>query len=54
MVASPTFDASVGELLLAAGSGAALIVAPPQVYAGEALTALLHNQRVGTAILTPP
>nr|WP_241156386.1 non-ribosomal peptide synthetase [Mycobacterium avium] len=53
MVASPTFDASVGELLLAAGSGAALIVAPPQVYAGEALTALLHNQRVGTAILTP-
>lgn len=53
MVASPTFDASVGELLLATGSGAALAVAPPQVYAGEALTALLHNQRVSAAILTP-
>ncbi|WP_136246146.1 non-ribosomal peptide synthetase, partial [Mycobacterium intracellulare] len=53
MVASPTFDASVGELLLAAGSGAALVVAPPQVYAGEALTALLHDQRVSAAILTP-
>ncbi|TAM72489.1 non-ribosomal peptide synthetase, partial [Mycobacterium sp.] len=53
MVASPTFDASVGELLLAAGSGAALVVAPGQVYAGDALTALLHNQRVSAAILTP-
>ncbi|WP_156748187.1 non-ribosomal peptide synthetase, partial [Mycobacterium sp. 1465703.0] len=53
MVASPTFDASVGELLLAAGSGAALVVAPPQVYAGDALTALLQNQRVTAAILTP-
>ena len=28
MVAAPTFDASVGELLLATGSGAALVVAP--------------------------
>ncbi len=53
MVASPTFDASVGELLLATGSGAALVVAPPQVYAGDALTALLQNQRVTAAILTP-
>ncbi|MBV8789191.1 MAG: amino acid adenylation domain-containing protein, partial [Mycobacterium sp.] len=53
MVAAPTFDASVGELLLAAGSGAALVVAPPQVYAGEALTALLAAQRVSAAILTP-
>ena len=53
MVASPTFDASVGELLLAAGSGAALVVAPPQGYAGEALTALLQGQRVSAAFLTP-
>ncbi|HVQ99979.1 MAG TPA: AMP-binding protein, partial [Mycobacterium sp.] len=53
MVASPTFDASVCELLLAAGSGAALVVAPPQVYAGEPLTALLQSQRVNAAFLTP-
>ena len=53
MVAAPTFDASVGEMLLAAGSGAALVVAPPQGYAGEALTGLLHDQRVNAAILTP-
>ena len=53
MVAAPTFDASVGELLLAVGSGAALVVAPAGVYAGEALTGLLQDQRVSAAILTP-
>ncbi len=53
MVASPTFDASVGEMLLAAVSGAALVVAPAGVYAGEPLTALLQSQRVNAAFLTP-
>src|SRR5829696_5593947 len=53
MVAAPTFDASIGELLLAAGSAATLVVAPPQVYAGEALTALLQDQHVSAAMLTP-
>ncbi|ORA07842.1 non-ribosomal peptide synthetase, partial [Mycobacterium arosiense] len=53
MVASPTFDASVGEMVLAAASGAALVVAPPQVYAGEPLTALLASRRVNAAFLTP-
>jgi non-ribosomal peptide synthetase component F len=36
MVAAPTFDASVFEWLLAVASGAALVVAPPDCYAGEA------------------
>ncbi|WP_139331478.1 amino acid adenylation domain-containing protein, partial [Mycobacterium sp. IS-1264] len=53
MVAAPTFDASVGELLWAAGSGAPLVVAPPGVYAGPALTELLQGQRVSAAMLTP-
>ncbi len=53
MVATPTFDASVCEMLLAAGSGAALVVAPPGVFAGEPLTALLQSQHVNTAFLTP-
>ena len=53
MVAAPTFDVSVGELLLAVESGAALVVVPPEAYAGEALTALLHDQRVNAAVLTP-
>ena len=43
MVAAPTFDASVFEWLLAVASGAALVVAPPDCYAGEALTALLQS-----------
>ncbi|MFZ1176776.1 MAG: amino acid adenylation domain-containing protein, partial [Mycobacterium sp.] len=53
MVAAPTFDASISEMLSTAGAGAALVVAPAQVYAGEALTALLHEQQVSAAMLTP-
>jgi amino acid adenylation domain-containing protein/thioester reductase-like protein len=53
MVAAPTFDASVFELLLAVGSGAALVVAPPDTYAGQALTVLLQGQQVSAALLTP-
>jgi amino acid adenylation domain-containing protein/thioester reductase-like protein/non-ribosomal peptide synthase protein (TIGR01720 family) len=53
MVAAPTFDVSVGELLLAVGSGAAQVVAPPDAYAGEALTAVLQRQRVSAAVFTP-
>ena len=53
MVAAPTFDASIFEWLLAVASGAALVVAPPDAYAGEALTALLQAQRVSAALLTP-
>ena len=30
-----------------------MVVAPPEVYAGEALTALLQGQRVSAAFLTP-
>ncbi|MGH3582412.1 MAG: amino acid adenylation domain-containing protein, partial [Mycobacterium sp.] len=52
-VAAPTFDASLFELLLATGSAAALVVAPRDVYAGEALTALMQRQRVSAALLTP-
>ena len=53
MVAAPTFDASLFESLLAAGSAATLVVAPPDVYAAEALTALVQDQRVSAAVLTP-
>ncbi|WP_459953265.1 hypothetical protein, partial [Mycobacterium avium] len=52
-VLSPTFDAALGELLVAVGARGALVVAPPEVYAGEALTALLQEQRVNAAIMTP-
>ncbi|HTQ19128.1 non-ribosomal peptide synthetase, partial [Mycobacterium sp.] len=53
MVASPTFDASIFEMVWAAASGAALVVAPSHVYAGEALTALLQDHAVDAAVLTP-
>ncbi|MGW4101576.1 amino acid adenylation domain-containing protein, partial [Mycobacterium sp. NPDC004974] len=53
MVAAPTFDASVFEWLWAVSSGAALVVAPPDSYAGEALNEVLHHQRVDAALITP-
>ncbi|MBF4998024.1 amino acid adenylation domain-containing protein, partial [Nocardia sp. BSTN01] len=53
MVAAPTFDASIFDMLWAVGSAATLVVAPPRVYAGEALTAFLQDQRVSAAVLTP-
>ncbi|WP_156659726.1 AMP-binding protein, partial [Mycobacterium sp. 852002-53434_SCH5985345] len=53
MVAAPTFDASIFDLLWAVGSGATLVMAPPQAYAGEALTELLQDQRVSAAVVTP-
>ncbi|WP_156425323.1 non-ribosomal peptide synthase/polyketide synthase, partial [Mycobacterium sp. GA-1285] len=53
MVAAPTFDVSVGEMLLAVGARAALVVAPSDGYAGEALTNLLERQHVTAASLTP-
>ena len=53
MVAAPTFDASLFEILLAAVTQSTLVVAPPNVYAAEALTALAQTQRVSAAVLTP-
>ncbi|MBI2694752.1 MAG: amino acid adenylation domain-containing protein, partial [Mycobacterium nebraskense] len=53
MVASPTFDVSVGELLSAVRSWAALVVAGKEAYAGEALTTLLQRQQVNAAVFTP-
>ncbi|NUP26471.1 MAG: amino acid adenylation domain-containing protein, partial [Nocardia sp.] len=52
-VASPGFDACVSELLLAHGSGACLVIAPPEVYGGADLEKLLRDQRVTHAIITP-
>ncbi len=52
-VASPGFDASVSELLLAHGNGACLLIAPPDVYGGPDLTELLRSEHVTHAIITP-
>ncbi|MQY21752.1 non-ribosomal peptide synthetase [Nocardia macrotermitis] len=52
-VASPSFDASVFELLMAHGSGGRLVVAPADVYAGPELANLLGREHVSHAVLTP-
>ncbi|OQS15695.1 hypothetical protein B0T36_06805 [Nocardia donostiensis] len=51
--ASPSFDASVLELLLAVGGAATMVVAAPTVYGGEELAALLRRERVTHAFITP-
>ncbi|WP_158675614.1 non-ribosomal peptide synthetase [Nocardia stercoris] len=52
-VASPSFDASVLEMLMAVGAGACLVVAPADVVAGEDLTELMVRERVTHIACTP-
>ncbi|MGQ4600556.1 amino acid adenylation domain-containing protein [Nocardia sp. R6R-6] len=51
--ASPSFDASVWELLLAVGAGATMVIAAPGTYGGAELTDLLRRERVTHAVITP-
>ncbi|WP_280401090.1 non-ribosomal peptide synthetase, partial [Nocardia carnea] len=50
---SPSFDASMMELLLAFGSGGALIVVPPGVYGGTELYDLIGTEQVSHLFITP-
>ncbi|WP_327151542.1 non-ribosomal peptide synthetase [Nocardia sp. NBC_01329] len=52
-VASPNFDASIFELLMAHGSGGKLVVAPPDVYGGPELAELIRREHISHAVLTP-
>ncbi|WP_282784646.1 non-ribosomal peptide synthetase [Nocardia sp. CC201C] len=52
-VASPSFDASVLELVMAASAAATLVVAPPTVFAGSEVADLLARERVSHIALTP-
>ncbi|WP_084436877.1 non-ribosomal peptide synthetase [Aldersonia kunmingensis] len=51
--ASPSFDASVMELLLAVGASATMVIAPLSVYGGPELAALLDRERVSHVFITP-
>ncbi|MFW2244019.1 amino acid adenylation domain-containing protein, partial [Rhodococcus opacus] len=51
--ASPSFDASVLELLLAVGAAATMVIAPPSVYGGAELAQLLESERVTHCFVTP-
>ncbi|MBF6132698.1 non-ribosomal peptide synthetase [Nocardia otitidiscaviarum] len=52
-VASPSFDASVHELLMAHGMGGRLVLSPPEVYGGGELERLLRTEGVTHAVITP-
>nr|WP_245814063.1 non-ribosomal peptide synthetase [Rhodococcus marinonascens] len=52
-LASPGFDATMLEYLMAFGVGARLVIAPPEVYGGAALTDLLAAERITHAFTTP-
>jgi len=52
-VASPSFDASVFELLSAHAAGGTLVVSPSEVYGGAELERLLRTQQVSHAVITP-
>ncbi|WP_084495105.1 amino acid adenylation domain-containing protein [Nocardia shimofusensis] len=52
-VASPSFDASVFELLMAHGSGGRLVISPADVYGGPELARLMRREHVSHAVLTP-
>ncbi|MGW0042828.1 non-ribosomal peptide synthase/polyketide synthase [Rhodococcus sp. NPDC003348] len=52
-VASPSFDISINEMLLAGASGATLVIAPTTVFGGDELTDLLRRERVTHVLITP-
>lgn len=51
--ASPSFDASVLELLLAFGAGSTMVVVPPDIYGGVELAHLIRDEKVTHAFVTP-
>ncbi|NDV10306.1 amino acid adenylation domain-containing protein, partial [Rhodococcus sp. IEGM 248] len=51
--ASPSFDASLFELLAAFGSGARVVIVPPEVVGGAELERVLTEHQVTHAVLTP-
>ncbi|MGW5572701.1 amino acid adenylation domain-containing protein [Nocardia thailandica] len=50
---SPSFDASVLELLLGFAAGATVVVAPADLYGGAELGAFLRGERITHAFVTP-
>ncbi|WP_235831409.1 non-ribosomal peptide synthetase [Gordonia zhaorongruii] len=51
--ASPGFDASMLELLLALDAAATMVIAPTSIYGGDELTEFLAAQHVSHAFVTP-
>ncbi|QSE83031.1 amino acid adenylation domain-containing protein [Rhodococcus koreensis] len=53
MCASPSYDASIHELLVAATAGATLVIAPPPVRGGKTMADLLRRERITHWTTTP-
>ncbi|REK80096.1 amino acid adenylation domain-containing protein, partial [Rhodococcus erythropolis] len=51
--ASPSFDASILELLLAVTVGGTLVIAPDSIYGGSELAVLVDEEQVSHAFITP-
>lgn len=51
--ASPSYDASIHDLLVAATAGATLVTAPPTVHGGTELSELLRRERITHWTTTP-
>ncbi|WP_228000598.1 amino acid adenylation domain-containing protein [Nocardia australiensis] len=51
--ASPSFDAAVLDLLLTIGSGAAMVICPPDIFGGDELAALMDSERITHTFMTP-
>ncbi|GAA4488612.1 hypothetical protein GCM10023094_48790 [Rhodococcus olei] len=52
-LASPSFDASVFELMMAFSAGARVVIVPPTVFGGTELADLLRREGVTHAFITP-
>ncbi|MDV7266650.1 non-ribosomal peptide synthase/polyketide synthase, partial [Rhodococcus oxybenzonivorans] len=52
-LASPSFDASVFELMMAFGASARLLIIPPTIFGGDELADLLRREQVTHAFITP-
>ncbi|MGV9712982.1 amino acid adenylation domain-containing protein, partial [Gordonia sp. NPDC003424] len=52
-VASPSFDASVLEMMWGIGLGHTLVIAPASDYAGDALGRIIEDHRVTDTMITP-
>ncbi|WP_137874239.1 non-ribosomal peptide synthetase, partial [Rhodococcus sp. Q] len=52
-LASPSFDASVFELMMAFSAGARVVIVPPTIFGGTELADLLRREHVTHAFITP-
>ncbi|MFC7448877.1 amino acid adenylation domain-containing protein, partial [Rhodococcus daqingensis] len=52
-LASPSFDASVFELMMAFCAAARVVIVPPTTYGGSALAELLEAERITHTFITP-